>query len=221
MFLKIWLDYYSRYFDSLHVFTGTYNANPPDQFAELHQKYNFELINLPLEVYSEDMHKVVFGKQRELLLNNEWVLYSDADEIIVADPRKYDGLRHFVDVSREAQTFCEGYDVYQGDDENPILYDQPILQQRKWWCKDATKSYNKPALSRVPTDWELGFHSIRGTSAGEMSEIKDTGLYLMHLKFMDLAAKVDYPRHTTGTHCGMELFKENGQLIPEKIRRIF
>jgi len=219
IFLEMWLKYYSRYFEDLFVFAGTYNGNAPGTFEALKEKYPFTYIDLKDEFYNMNSHQKVFEKQRELLVDHEWVLYSDSDEIIVADPEKYDGLRHFMSKCDLAQTYCEGFEVYQEDDENPILYDQPILMQRKWWCKDDTASYNKPALSRIPTDWGEGFHYIKGHEQ-DVKDVKDTGLYLLHLKYLDPMREFDYPRHHTGTHGDIGRYKVNRQPIPEKIRKL-
>lgn len=217
--LKTWLSYYSRYFDELIVFAGMYEGKEPFKFEELAQKYPFQLIDVKDDFYNMNTHQKVFAKQRELLVDHSWVLYSDADEIVVADPEKYDGLRHYMDTCKEDQTFCHGYEVFQADDEEPIDYDKPLLSQRKFWCKDATRSYHKPCLSRIPTDWGEGFHYIQGME-GKIDEIQFMGLYLVHLKPIDPTREFDFPRGATGNH-GDKDFKTDSQPIPEKIRRIF
>jgi hypothetical protein len=166
-------------------------------------------------------HEKVFQKQRDLFTDHTWVLYSDADEMVVPDPSKYDGLRHFMDKCEDDQTFCEGYDVFQNDGEYPLDYRQPLLQQRKWWARDETKSYHKPLLSRVPTKWVEGFHYELVLGQSHIEQITSTGLYLVHMKHADPSREFDYSRDSTGTHDGVETFKTRATAIPEGVRRAF
>lgn len=219
--LGVWLDYYSRFFDELYVFTGKYNGKEADTFDNLKAKYNFSLIALPDEFYSMTCHEKVFAKQRELLVDHSWVIYSDTDEIVIADPEKYDGLRHFMADTKLDQTFCRGYDVFQRLEELNIDYTKPYLAQRTYWCPDATKSYHKPCLSRIPTDWAEGFHYIKGREQ-EIEELSlNTDLFLIHLKHADRGLERDFPMENTGTHGNTAEFEKNGCLIPDKVRRIF
>ncbi len=215
--LALWLSYYSRYFEDIHVFAGSYEGSSSGTFEDLHKEYNFNLIKMDDVFYSEAMHHAVFAKQKELLVDHEWVLYADADEFVIADPEKYDGLRHFMDVCKLDQTYCEGFEVFQSEGEYPLDYSKPILQQRKFWCKDGTKSYSKPLLSRVPTDWDLGFHYIKGEQQN-IENIKDTGLFLLHMKHADTSRAFDFPNNVTGTHF---LEKTVVLPIPDKMRRMF
>src|SRR3990167_2894046 len=197
--LELWLSYYSRYFEDLFVFAGSYGRKGPGTFEDLKLKYNFNYIELTDHFYSQGSHERVFEKQKELLVDHEWVLYSDADEFVVADPDVYDGLRHFMDVCKVDQTYCEGFEVFQSEGELPLDYTRPILSQRGFWYKDTTKSYSKPALSRIPTDWDVGFHHIRNRDPQPVN-VKETGLYLLHMKYADPDRVFDFMRDTTGNH---------------------
>lgn len=218
--LELWLRYYSRYFDTLIVFSCKYDGKDGEDFIELKEKYDFELIKIPDDIYTMDAHRKVFEKQKELLTTHEWVLYSDADELVVADPEKYDGLRHFMDVCPHDQTFCVGYEVIQMPDETRIDYDKPFLEQRKCWVKDKTKSYNKPLLARTATDWGEGFHYIQGWTNEEIDKIKNTGLFLLHLKHIDIETEFDYSKDGTGTKESIESLRERARKMPDKIRKI-
>lgn len=218
-YLKIWLSHYSRYFNDLVVFAGRYNGREPSKFEELNKQFNFTYIDLEDEFYNMNSHQKVFDMQKQLFTDHTWVLYSDADEIVVADPLKYDGLRHYMDVCLEDQTFCEGYEVFQAQGEGRLDLDKPILKQRNWWVRDHTKSYHKPALSRIPTNWAEGFHYIKGKE-GDIEHQKNMGLYLLHLKYVDLEAEMDFPRETTGTHGNSPAGRDEAELIPEHFKNV-
>ena len=179
--LEMWLSYYSKYFDDLYVFACLTEAGATDALAK---KYKFELIGAP-EMYSIPAHVQVWEKQVELLGDHDWVLYADSDEYVIPTKR-YKDLRDFMEQNKEQQTHCMGYEVFMDDGEKLIDYGKPpVLKQRKYWYGDITGSYNKPALSRIKSNWVVGFHKLQEMSDMEVKEVKRTNLYLVHLKHID------------------------------------
>jgi hypothetical protein len=179
--LETWLKYYSQYFDKLVVFGHQDTGIPTD----LKEKYEFDYVHTEVEMHSVASLYFLTEKQTEFLKDYEWVLYTDMDEIVIADPRKYKDLKDFMDKSDEKQTYCEGYELYKGQDERPIDRWKPIMPQRKYWWRSVNGSYNKPALSRTPSKWVHGFHSLEGETADFAKGHKDTGLYLIHMRHVD------------------------------------
>lgn len=215
--LELWLSYYSRYFNSLYVIVC--QAKDKDRFRDLQDKYGFNEIHHHNDIYSEGAHGQVFDLQKDLLSVNEWVIYSDVDEYVFTD--KYEDLTEFMDKCKEEQTFCVGYEVVKANDEYPIDYTKPYLMQRKYWVKDATASYHKPLLSRIPTNWDFGFHHIRGWSKEQIEQAPDSGLKLLHLKHADPEGIYDSKPHETGTHQTLSAEVDGAELIPENIRGLF
>ena len=183
--LELWLSYYSRYFNDLYVIT--YGELGADKLLE---KYKFTILQqLDEDIDSGGLHSIkslnlISETQKKLLRDHDWVLYSDVDEFVVPDP-KYKDLKDFMLKSGEKQTFCEGYEIYQDEEEGGIDYSKPILQQRKYWVKDENGSYNKPLLSRIGSKWTHGFHKLKDMTDDEAKAIRDTGLYLLHLRDID------------------------------------
>jgi hypothetical protein len=194
--LRNWLNYYSKYFDKLFVF-GCELSDPTrynlpdherpayDNVSDLIKEYNVEYLDTGLPIYSSQMYQTIFDKQKELLKEHEWVLYTDMDEIVVADQDRYKDIKDFMNRSEVKQSFCEGYNVFMGEDEDTIDWNKPIMEQRHLWGKDVNGSYSKPALSRIPTDWVEGFHYVRWMPENEVKDIENTGLYLFHLKHIN------------------------------------
>ena len=85
------------------------------------------------------------------------------------------------------QTFCEGFNMFKLPGESKLDWDKPILEQRSFWIKDKSGSYNKPCLSKIPSDWVEGFHYVKWVSQDIVKSIGNTGLYLFHLKSVDRA----------------------------------
>ena len=134
--LKLWLSYYRKYFDRLHVIcNGTFD------------KYIIELDKLKSEMpltyervsaFAGDSDKtlpIVTETQRRLLKDHKWVLYSDCDEILIADPDKYTDLKDLMNRYDKEKISCVAYEVLQVEDEGLINYAKPYLNQRKYWFK--------------------------------------------------------------------------------------
>lgn len=227
--LELWLSYYKKYFETL-VVLGLGTKKEYDAYIQLRsQQVPFTFILLarpPSEEYNrlcqiDQIIGDIKEWQQKLLKTHDWVLHSDYDEYVVADPRKYKDLRDFMNRCKVEKTYCEAYDVYQEENEEPIDYTKPYLLQRKYWFKDI--SYNKPLLARVPLNWMQGCHKEAEMSDEESRVIKDTGLFLLHLKYSDIETKRDLLPDTRGS-INMSIVKEGKlrrELIPKKIRKLF
>ena len=114
-----------------------------------------------------------------LLRRYDVVVHSDADELLVADPRRYADLRAYAAEAREVVT-AVGLDVLHLPDEEPALdVSQPLGAQRSWVRFSAAMC--KPALVRRAVRWTPGFHSCDAP--------REIGpLYLLHLRYADLGA---------------------------------
>ncbi len=178
VFLPIWLKYYSRFFSGEDIYILDHSSDD-NSITECRKRYNFNHTVIPFTSYNEQLKTdTARKKQAELLNSYEYVLYADADEIIVPNPRKYQGLYDYIKRFNGDYCFCKGYDLVQTEYEAPINGDIPILQQRKYWS--FSPNYCKPLLSRIPLNWEIGFHS-----ATNIKERRDNNLWLLHLHRMD------------------------------------
>lgn len=106
------------------------------------------------------------------------VLFADADEFLVADPKKYDGLVDLVAARPKADVIAaQALNVVHDPREPALDPDQPVLGQRRW--AKFIPLMCKPAIKRVPAPWVAGSH---GTTVP--FEI-DPDLYMFHLKFAE------------------------------------
>lgn len=105
------------------------------------------------------------------------VLYTDCDELVVADPASYSSLTDFFSRT-DARTFtAAGVEVvHKLDQEDPLDLTRPLLAQRaycgfnSWMCKTVA--------TRDPIWWGGGFHASSSPPAFN-------GLYLFHIKLID------------------------------------
>ena len=106
------------------------------------------------------------------------VIFVDADEFIVPDPRSYDSLQDFMRKNEDPVIAPLGLNiVHRTDAEATLRPDELLLRQRRYVKVSSLMS--KPAIKRVPARWTGGTHGI----AREYRVRTD--IFLLHAKFAD------------------------------------
>lgn len=179
IFLPIWLKYYSKIFDKEDIYVLDHDTND-GSIEECQRHYSFNVIHLHWEYYDDIWKtKMACSKQTELLCSYEYVLYTDADEIVIPDPKKYNDLKDYISKLNEDCILCAAYSlIHIRKEEPPIDLNKSISEQRKYWYQD--HEYDKPLLSRIPLEWKYGFHEISNHHCR-----RDEDLWLLHLHKMD------------------------------------
>ena len=113
-----------------------------------------------------------------LLETYEAVAYTDVDELLVADPRRFDSLADLSAGSGFDVLTALGTNMLQVPGDAPIDLARPITAQRQW--TRPASSLCKPILTRRPVRWLPGFHGADAASAF-------AGLYLFHIAYVDHA----------------------------------
>jgi hypothetical protein len=116
---------------------------------------------------------------RELLRGYDAVVHSDADELVIADARRYRDLRAYAAVAAEVETAI-GLDLHHLPNEEPALDPTRAIGEQRQWVRFSA-AMCKPALVRRPVRWTPGFH-------GCDAERVFGGLYLLHLRYADLGS---------------------------------
>lgn len=122
---------------------------------------------------------LVSGLASGLLEAYDAVLFTDADEFVVADPKVHPSLRHFV-AARPGQAAVGVLGLNLMHDvatEPPLDLSRPVLEQRR--LAKFLPLMCKPSLKFVPADWVLASHGIKAPFA------VDPELWMFHLKFAD------------------------------------
>jgi hypothetical protein len=107
----------------------------------------------------------------------DWVLHSDVDEIVVADPALYPSIPEFCESCGHDVVTTVGFNLVHSSEEAPYRPDQNVLAQRRWMYYLAPMC--KPVLTRKPIEWVEGFH----WAVNESPHFDD--LYMFHLRFFD------------------------------------
>jgi Glycosyl transferase family 2 len=189
-FLPIWLGYYGRYFDSTDIYVLDHDSDDGST-----QKLDTRCKLLPVHRTKSFDHawlrKTVSAFQAFLLQSYDSVLFAEADEFILADPRAYSGLDDYIGQFQDRVARCTGFEVVHYPDEEPALrFDRPILAQRSYW--HASRLYCKPLLSTVPLSWSVGFHEDP-----TLPDIQpDPNLALVHLHRVDYEYCLEHHRET-------------------------
>lgn len=179
VFLPLWLQYYERYFDPSDIYVLDHDSTDgsTDGLAarchhlRVHRDRSFDHAWL---------NGTATAFQAFLLRSYAAVLFSEADEFVVADPAVYSGLPDYIERFTGRVARCMGFEVvHYPDEEPPLRFDHPVLAQRKYW--HASPMYSKPLLSSVPLQWSLGFHE--STSHPDVQP--DPGLLLIHMHRVD------------------------------------
>jgi hypothetical protein len=135
----------------------------------------------------------------ELLRDHAAVIFTDADEFLLADPERYEGLRDFVARRPDIPVGAGlGFNVvHHLDHEAALVEGQPVLGQRQFG--KFVSQLSKPSLKRVDVPWVMASHGIRA----EYTPVGD--LLMVHLKFadFDLTRRTADLRHSVRVESGL------------------
>lgn len=180
VFLPIWLRYYASQVDAQDIYILDNDSNDGST-----KNVRYHVIKIHNELYLDHMWLVrqVQDFTSILLeqLQYQYVLFAEADEIIVPDPVMYpQGLVQYAQHATLDDIQCTGYNLCHNHaaDLAPIDLTVSILKQRQDWYR--VSHYDKPLLTNHVLDYEPGFHR-----ASNMSGIVDNELYLIHLHYFD------------------------------------
>jgi hypothetical protein len=186
IFLPIWLQYYGHAFGEQNLFVLDHGSDDGST-ANLGSANR---VRVPRDQFDEDQRRVFVSRfQASLLCYYDVVIFSDPDEILVADPDKFSQLGDFV--ARRCDQFVTaiGVEVQQVQDiEGDIDFNRPLLSQRRYARFGA--DYCKTLISRVPLVWRAGFHSCN------YEPLIDRDLFLFHLKTIDRNLSLELLKRT-------------------------
>jgi hypothetical protein len=178
-YLPIWARHYARQVGADHCYIVDHGS---DAIANLPPGVN--IIRLPRSPH-DDLKRALFISSitEGLLEYYDWVIHTDADEIVLADPQHYRDLTNFC-AAAEADTITAiGFDVQQVPElEPPLAPGIPLGEQRGW--VRFTSAMCKPVLTRQPLVWSPGFHCAD-------APLTFSGLYLFHLHWADAATGLE------------------------------
>ena len=172
-FLPVWARHYARQVGADHCYVVDHGST---ELPALPSGIN--VLRLPRSPQDDGRRAGFISELTKSLLSYfDWVLYSDVDELVLADPRRHANLQAFCETAQPGTLSAVGLDVqHLPDIEPPFDPALPVGAQRGW--VRFTSSMCKPVLTRVPVNYAPGFHcSDQPLAFGQ--------LYLFHLHWAD------------------------------------
>lgn len=205
-FLRRWVGYYGSQLgkSNLFIFFDGLDQVPPEFTAGCNVQV---LPRTEGNVAQGDRRRAAILSQfaRGLFDRYDFVLGTDVDEFIVADPAKWLSLPEYLSVLKTNGRIAFsplGCDMVQNTScESALDPTKPVLAQRSFAF--LSTRYTKASILCAPADWGSGFHRVRGSN---LHILKD--LYLFHFGCADAPgllskqADADLGSHGWSRHLG-------------------
>ncbi|MBV9756437.1 MAG: glycosyltransferase family 2 protein [Alphaproteobacteria bacterium] len=115
-----------------------------------------------------------------LLAWHDWVVHSDVDELVLADPDRHATLADYCAAPLPDVVTAIGFNLHHlPDTEPPLDLARPVTAQRRWARFGSAMC--KPVLIRRAVDWVPGFHCTAD------APVAFDRLFLFHLRWFDRA----------------------------------
>ncbi len=174
VFLPIWARHYARQAGADHCYVVDHGSTEPIVLPP-----GMNVIRLPRSPH-DDLRRARFISQISsgLLEYYDWVIYTDVDELVLADPVHYSNLPEFCATLTDDTINAVGFDIQHIPLLESSLNLSDTIGQQRGWVR-FTGAMCKPVLTRRPLAWAPGFHTSDQKPAF-------MGLYLFHLHWADL-----------------------------------
>jgi Glycosyl transferase family 2 len=178
--LPIWLRHYTSHCPGAVLFVIDHGSDD----GSTRGLPSANLIPLPRTPFDDQTRvEMVADLQHGLLRFYDVVIYTDCDEMLVADPRIHTSLAGFLAATASDVIAPIGLNLHHLIGSEPAIdLRAPILGQRGY--VRFASSMCKPAIARVPIRWAAGFHWC--------DRVPDyrSDLFQFHLRWMDMSASL-------------------------------
>lgn len=205
--LPIWAKYYTNQFGPENCIILDHGSEE----AALRNTHGASIIRLPISEFDDVRRAQAVRHFAESMLKYyDAIVYTDCDEILVADPRKYSGLLEMISKMESDSVTAIGLNViHDTRTEDPIVDGRSILSQRKY--VQFTSPMCKTLISKNPIIWGGGFHS-------SSHPVSFADLYLFHLRAVDFGEslkRLSITRKLTWAdkNAGLHQRRENASLF--------
>lgn len=175
--LPVWLKHYARQIGSQHCYVLDHGSSDGST-----RNISAQVTTLPRSQPDEHLRAVAANDYCATLLDAyDYVLFTDVDELVVADPDKAPTLKHWIAWNRRLPAVVSPFGVdilHDHENESEIDWNKPISKQRK--LIRPFSALCKPTLVKERPTWGAGFHFTQKPSKAYIAE-----LFLFHLAFCD------------------------------------
>ncbi len=181
--LENWINYYGKELSEKNLIIIDHSSDN-NSLRKIKQK-ECSVINLPRDHFDDSQRAdFISGIASSILKYYDVVIYTDCDEILIPDPRKYTGLSDFFSKNKQECYTCIGLNVFNEIyEESRYNSDIPLFEQRKYvrffspMCK--TLAVTKPV------HWYGGFHG-----SDIETDFGDYSLFMFHMREVDFSQKL-------------------------------
>lgn len=188
VFLPIWLRHYQQYFENEDIYVLDHQStdNSASNLSVNVKEVTNECVN-----DHQWLIKLAEEFQEELLQTYQCVIFAESDEILYSLKKPLnETIDDFIRSDDNYVTF-NGFSVIQNPEtEEPLKPGDKIFSKRNYWFQDNAE--NKTLMSKVPLQWNWGFHSIKNGSNNFHNDC-----YIAHLHRFDLNTMIE--RHQIRT----------------------
>ena len=182
--LPVWARHYARQVGADHCYVIDHGSTEP-----LVLPSGVNVLRLPRSPHDDQRRaRFVSDLTSSLLHYYEWVVHTDVDELVVADPKRHSNLPAFCATASSSVVTAIGMDVQHIPGIEPPLDSAQAIGTQRGWVR-FTSAMCKPVLTRTPISWAPGFHSA------DQPLVFDE-LFLFHLHWADRALGLDRLRKT-------------------------
>ncbi len=186
--LAQWIRHYSKQLGIENLYVVVHG--PDKKINEIAAGVNIWTIPRDnLERFDKRRNKMLNQFQSGLLQFYDWVIRTDADELICVDPNMHGTLHGLLNKQTDDTVFAVGLNLYEGLEDGEMVDDASVFDMR---CSAIiTGNYSKAWA--VSVDTPLMRHGVRVAEDGELkySHAFPEGVFLVHLKFAHMPALVD------------------------------
>lgn len=213
--MPVWLRHYGRQVGAKHCVVLDHGSND----GSTDDLGGAGVVRLARgKVYDERARmKLVTDLANSLLGYYNAVIYSDCDEMFVADPDKYADITDYARQMKKPVAFAVGLNVrHNPEAEADLTDDAPVLSQRS--LVQFVSPMCKPLLITQPVSWGGGFHCCE-------REPTFDDAYMFHLRHADMRRALDrlkttrviqFAREGAGKHHR----RDEGELIEKAFKSV-
>ena len=173
--LPIWAQHYARQVGADYCYVVDHGST-----EEVALPAGINRLRLPRSPHDDPRRaRFISELTTALLTYYDWVIYTDVDELVLADPRHFANLPAFCSTALADTVSAIGFDVQHVPAiESPLNPSRSVGSQRRW--VRFTSAMCKPVLTRQPLAWAPGFHCSN-------QPLAFAPIYLFHLRWADRA----------------------------------
>jgi hypothetical protein len=173
--LPLWARHYARQVGARNCYVIDHGSDD----ASTAGLGEINVIRIPRSA-QDDERRARFVSQfcASLLAWHDWVIHSDVDELVLADPERHDTLAAYCTEPLPDVVTAIGFNLHHlPDTEPPLDLARPVTEQRRW--ARFSSAMCKPVLIRRPVEWVPGFHCAAD------APVAFDRLFLFHLRWFD------------------------------------